>query len=233
MRVLFLILLVFNVAFALWHVALGGSGEGGDRPAAPAFINAPLLRLVADVAGGSGAADVGSIPERSPSFEAGDRCWTFGPFDAREDAENMQTRLSARAVAMVVQERSTSVAPDFWVHVPPRVNRQAAMLLLRQLQGRGVDSSIIAEGELANGISLGFFSSEKSARQLLERHQDQVYPVDLRIVPREISEFWGLIALDEYSKLGEEGWRRFLSQSDGVIMEQNVCDAVATTDNFE
>ncbi len=235
MRALFLVLLVLNLTFALWHIVMGGgipSNEDAGSAQGPTFVDAPLLRLVGDVVGISpseNTLDVGV----EPLFQPNDQCWQIGPFDGLQEVENARTRLAARAVTMAIRELSVPVAPDYWVYVSPRANRQAAMLLLRQLQARDIESSIIAEGELENGISLGFFSSEKSARLLLERHQGQLYQVDLKIVPREITEFWGLIALNEYPKLGSSGWQRFRDEIGGVIMKQNICDVVATNDNFE
>ena len=239
MRSFFVIILVFNIAFALWHFAFGDDVfkvSDVHEIAGAVSVGGSQLRLVSDVIDDVAEARAGQkagMVVDVPIFRPGEQCWMIGPFDERGQAENIQTRLSARAVLMAVRKLSTPVAPDYWVHVPPRANRQAAMLLLRQLQARDIDSSIIVEGELANGISLGFFSSEKSARSLLERHQGQLYQVGLRIVPREINEFWGLLALSEYSKLGEEGWRRFRNENTGVIMKQNLCDVVATADNFE
>ena len=151
-------------------------------------------------------------------YAANEMCWMLGPFEESELADNIQTRLKATGVELAVQKISTPVAPDYWVYAVPLSSRQAAVELLRNLQRRNVDSFIIAEGELENGISLGFFSDESTARDLIERHKDQEYQVDMRVVPRNIQEYWGVVRTREFDKLSEQAWERFRTDNGDLAL---------------
>lgn len=231
MRTIFIILVVLNVCFAAWHVILGEDSAQTraaelERQIASSHVDAPELQLVSER---------GSPPqlEPAPEYAAAEMCWMLGPFDENELAENIQTRLQATSVQMAVRKMSTPVAPDYWLYAVPQTSRQEAVELLRDLQQRDIDSFIIAEGELENGISLGFFPDEGNARVEMEKHRGQVYDVAIKIVPRDIDEFWGVVRINEFEKLSEQAWDRFRADNGELSLEQNYCDIVATVGNLE
>ncbi|MFK8020818.1 MAG: SPOR domain-containing protein [Pseudomonadales bacterium] len=231
MRTIFFILLMLNVCFAIFHIAVS-EDSGVSRAAAMeqqiarSYVDAPELKLISDA-----SVETGEVSE--PQYDAEEQCWMLGPFDENDLAANVQTRLRATGVQMVVQNISTPVAPDYWVYAVPQDSRQAAVQLLRDLQKRDIDSFIIAEGELENGISLGFFSEDAQAREELDRHKGQSYDVAIKVVPRDIDEFWGVVRINEFEKLSEQAWDRFLEDNGELSLEQNYCDIVATVGNIE
>ena len=196
-----------------------------EQQIARSYVDAPELKLVSDTSLDSIVAE--------PQYDAEEQCWMLGPFDENDLAVNVQTRLRATGVQMAVQNISTPVAPDYWVYAVPQDSRQAAVQLLRDLQRRDIDSFIIAEGELENGISLGFFSEDAQAREELDRHKGQSYEVAIKVVPRDIDEFWGVVRINEFQKLSEQAWDRFQEDNGKLSLEQNYCDSVATVGNIE
>ena len=56
---------------------------------------------------------------------------------------------------------------DYWVYLAPLASRQASLRQLKELQARKIDSYIITQGDLANGISLGIFPRSDSVKPLL------------------------------------------------------------------
>ncbi|MEM8500982.1 MAG: SPOR domain-containing protein [Pseudomonadota bacterium] len=233
MRSIFFFLLVLNVVFGIWHLAFGEKSgtrtESIEQQIALSHVNAPELQLVADTQNDTRSRE-SQVPQ---DYAANEMCWKLGPFEESELASNIQTRLRATGVDLFVQKIATPVAPDYWVYAVPMETRQAAVELLRNLQQRNVDSFIIAEGELENGISLGFYSKEKTAREVVEEHLGQDYRVAMQVVPRNIEEYWGVVRAREFDKLSEEAWERFRSDNGDLALEQKYCDFVATAGNFE
>ncbi len=233
MRSIFFFLLVLNVVFGIWHLAFGEKSgsrtESIEQQIALSHVDAPELQLVVDTR----EADSARAQQAAESYAANEMCWKLGPFEERELASNIQTRLRATGVNLSVQKIATPVAPDYWVYAVPMETRQAAVELLRNLQQRNVDSFIIAEGELENGISLGFYSNEKTAREAVEAHLGQDYRVAMQVVPRNIEEYWGVVRTREFDKLSKEAWERFREDNGDLALEQKYCDIVATAGNLE
>ena len=99
-----------------------------------------------------------------------------------------------RAEALGFESEMRSLATggsiEHWVHIPPLANRQQSLQLLRELQGRGIDSYIITQGDLAEGISLGLFKNKESAGRLTQKMLDMEYDVVIKEVVRGEKELW-------------------------------------------
>ena len=99
------------------------------------------------------------------------RCYSVGPFKDVSDAKFLGIRAEALGFSSQMRSLATGGSIEHWVHIPPLANRQQSLQLLRELQGRGVDSYIITQGDLAEGISLGLFRNKQSADSLTKRMQ--------------------------------------------------------------
>ena len=64
------------------------------------------------------------------------------------------------------------------------------MRLLKELQARKLDGFLIAQGELANGISLGIFPHENSAEAILERLRQGGYQAQIKRISRKQAVYW-------------------------------------------
>jgi len=118
------------------------------------------------------------------------RCYSVGPLKDENDAKFLGIRAEALGFASEMRSLATGGSIEHWVHVPPLSNRQQSLQLLRELQGRGIDSYIITQGELAEGISLGLFRNQTSAEKLTEKMRTMHYNVIIKEVLRGEKELW-------------------------------------------
>ena len=118
------------------------------------------------------------------------RCYSVGPFKDENDAKFLGIRAEALGFESAMRSLATGGSIEHWVHIPPLSSRQQSLQLLRELQGRGVDSYIITQGELAEGISLGLFRNKQSAASLTAKMQGLDYDVVIKEVLRGEKELW-------------------------------------------
>jgi hypothetical protein len=118
------------------------------------------------------------------------RCYSVGPFKDENDAKFLGIRAEALGFTSEMRSLETGASIENWVHIPPLANRQQSLQLLRELQGRGIDSYIITQGDLAEGISLGLFRNQTSAKNLTKKMQDMGYNVVIKEVRRGEKELW-------------------------------------------
>jgi hypothetical protein len=121
---------------------------------------------------------------------SGSRCYSVGPLADRIDAKHLKVRAEALGFKSELRGLTTGTSIEHWVHIPPQANRQQSLRLLRELQGRGVDSYIITQGDLAEGISLGLFRSSDSASKLSKKMTGLDYDVVIKEVSRGEKELW-------------------------------------------
>lgn len=68
----------------------------------------------------------------------------------------------------------------FWVYLPSYANRDEAVKQSAALKDKGFDNYIVnTEGENKNGLSMGLFSQEDSAKAMVKRLNDSGYPAKL------------------------------------------------------
>lgn len=258
MKALIFFLVLLNVGYGGWNLVFGSVDAASANATAKISLeyqDVPELQLVGqdgadedekitavgDVAveeAEEAYVDQSEVPvdpvvKNEAASAANAQCWLLGPFDARTGAQDLRTRLRANGVDIDINKLATPIAPDYWVYVEPQVSRRAAVQLLRELQARKIDSFIVSEGELQNAISLGIFSKEESAQRVLAKHQGQDYPVSMTTIPRQIDEFWGVLAGIEYEKISVDRWSELQDQGKGFTMKQNFCDVVASTNILE
>ena len=118
------------------------------------------------------------------------RCYSVGPFKDEDDAKFLGIRAEALGFESEMRSLATGGSIEHWVHIPPLVSRQQSLQLLRELQSRGVDSYIITQGELAEGISLGLFRNKQSAENLTNKMLAMDYSVVIKEVLRGEKELW-------------------------------------------
>ena len=128
--------------------------------------------------------------QTSPQNTEEQRCYSVGPFKDENDAKFLGIRAEALGFSSEMRSLATGGSIESWVHIPPLANRQQSLQLLRELQGRGIDSYIITQGDLAEGISLGLFRSKTSADNLTKKMRDLDYDVIIKEVLRGEKELW-------------------------------------------
>ena len=127
--------------------------------------------------------------------EGGDECLVLGPFLEVISARQAKSRLGEKGLDSNIVIILKELPVINWVYIAPQSDRKKALVLLKDLQSKNIDSFLIADGEYENGISLGFFSSLESAKAVLEQRAKEGYPVSLAKKKREQKTFW--LAFDQ------------------------------------
>ncbi|GGY35931.1 hypothetical protein GCM10011297_06200 [Bacterioplanes sanyensis] len=119
-------------------------------------------------------------------------CQVAGPFSEQQLLQDAQARATALGIRSRVKriEAQTDTQREYWVHVPPRSSRAEARKILRQLQAQRIDSYIIGQGDLADGVSLGLFRNQSSAENLQARVKEMGIAVAIRVVSDSEQELW-------------------------------------------
>ncbi len=216
MRWVFYSLIILNLAYLGWHLAGTVAGPSGDRERVEVEPGGDL-ELLAERMGSE------NLPDASPEVASRPGlCPMIGPWQSREQAAGARSELARSYDARLRVLRVERDSLD-WVFVPPADSREEAMRTLRELQSRGVDSFIVDEGEDANAISLGFFSSADSARGLKVKMENEGYPVEIRETSREVDEYWVRLQPDSITD-DARALRDFLAGEPDRELEHARCD---------
>ena len=138
--------------------------ERNAAPAPTASVPAPAAPALDMPPAPTAPAQVAPVP--SPATTA-PVCLRFGPFAdgaARNAAGSALGRLGATALSP--HDAPARGARGWKVFLPAQPSREAAQALAKQLEAAGVrDLFVMAQGEEANSIALGRFSTEAGARR--------------------------------------------------------------------
>ncbi|WP_271410420.1 SPOR domain-containing protein [Pseudomonas sp. Q1-7] len=189
MRWLFLFLLVLNLFYYVWHQQ--------QAPLRPKEVETLSLYKGGrqDIRLLSESADV--QPRRSASSAvpvAEVECLFLGGFEREEQAREIEQRLISLDVRSTVQPVDAAAGIDYWVYLSPLASREASLRQLKELQARKIDSYIVTQGDLVNGISLGIFPRMDSAESVMQRLRDAGYEPFMRELTRAHRDYWVRVA---------------------------------------
>jgi hypothetical protein len=212
---------VLNIFYFVWH-----------QQQAPLRVTeiAPLNAVREDKSG------IRLLSESAPAVarsqgrvdEAGAVCLFLGPFEAVQNAELVEQRLLSLDIRSSVQSVDAQSGVDYWVYLEPLASRQASLRQLRELQARRIDSYIITEGDLANGISLGIFPRLDSAEAVMQRLRGAGYEPALRELPRAHRRFWVRIAAQSRRLADERLMARLAFDFKGLQHQLMPCEGIAS-----
>jgi len=150
-------------------------------------------------------------------------CYVAGPYPDELDARHLLAR--AEALALDGQINAVDIATDepseYWVHVPPRATRAEALRVLRELQKRKVDSYIITQGELAEGVSLGLFRNKASASGLQKKVEGYDIPAEVKVITKSVREYW--VEITQVAQLNDKMRERIQAGDDSISWELVAC----------
>lgn len=159
------------------------------------------------------------------------QCLVVGPFASAKQADQIQQRLFSLGVPSRERADNENLSYDYWVHIPPLSGREAAIRLLRELQGQEIDSFVITQGELANGISLGLFSKEASANKVTSRLLQAGYETRTKKLARQPQTFWLELTEEHAKKITTAMREKFTEEYNELkILEKN-CKGIASVDS--
>src|SRR5690606_36867118 len=153
--------------------------------------------------------------------EASAMCTMVGPVIQLWHAEYLQERRHAMEADAKMQSIEVPDGLGYWVNLSPEVSKKEAMRRLSDLQGKEIDSYIIPNGELPNGISLVIFNERSAADARINEIRAQGYQAELREVARTVSETWVVMPITEAEKIDPEIWIDFMRQQSGLEKRQN------------
>lgn len=244
MRWFFILLVICNGIYFIWRVYLQPPQQEvsiAAMPLAQAGDRLELLKEKDNPPGVAAASEIASADSRPPATVAADDkpepkpavptrpvCWQIGPFADLVSAKQVESRLAAMDIGLDLREVEMPGKTDYWVHIPPQPSRKLAIKLLRDLQSRKIDSFLITEGELENGISLGFFTEKPRADLIHEQRREQGYDAAIKEVVRVQKEFWAIYSIDQYGELHDSLWQKMAEGNTGLDRRKNYCDKIAS-----
>lgn len=184
MRWMFLWLVVLNVFYYVWHQQQVPMRVTEIAPLELAQSVGRDIELLSE----SGAA----LRRNAEAIESRveEVCLFLGSFESEAEALLLEQQLLSLGVSAGVEMIDAAAGVDYWVYMPPLASRQASLRQLRELQARKIDSYIIGQGELVNGISLGIFPRRASAEHVMERLRAAGYQPLLRELTRNHRSYW-------------------------------------------
>ncbi len=240
MRWFFLLTLVANIAFFIvrWPHYLSQQGYNNEMSAAfrSDSLGGKRLVLLSEVQEQTEENPVVEYSNNSASeaqlihttMDESEVCTFLGPLKDSETTQQLQQRLIAVGIRSEIITEKIKIHPDYWVYLPPLASRTLAIRLLRELKERDIESFVINEGDLKNGLSLGLFTREKAAESVKENIRMSGYDAKIRVVPRSRNEFWVELSSQSTHLFSDELWGNIQQQFSLSEKRQKLCKSVAS-----
>ncbi|MGE6794225.1 SPOR domain-containing protein [Pseudomonas guineae] len=220
MRWMFLWLIVLNLFYYVWHQQQAPLRVTEIAPLNLVQDSKRDIRLLSE----SNKAARRELVEVKPAEAV---CLFLGSFELMADASAVEQRLLSLDIQSRVQSMDAAAGVDYWVYLPPLASRQASLRQLRELQARKIDSYIITQGDLANGISLGIFPRSDSAQSVMQRLRDAGYEPSLRELTRAHRSFWVRISPQSRRLADDSVLQRLAFDFKGLEQQLMPCEGVA------
>lgn len=162
MRLVFFLLLLLNIGFFAWQWL--GSGQASDEAQLlEQQINSKAIRLLTPEQVAVLAAERAKAPRLVP-------CLELGAFNPAEVARAEQTLGQLGLGPKLTQRRVEEIA-NYWVFIPSRGNRQAALQKTAELKRLGIEEFFVVQDDprFRFAVSLGIFKTEEAAKAWLEQ----------------------------------------------------------------
>lgn len=225
MRWILLLLLLLNAFYYVWHQQQAPLRAKEVAPADAYQAARKDIRLLSEAdaprsrGDSSVSADV-AVPEAAV-------CLFLGSFEDEARARVVEQRLLSLDIQADVRSVDAAAGVEYWVYLPPLASRQASLRQLRELQARRIDSYIITQGELANGISLGIFPRNDSANSVMQRLRNVGYEPQIRELSRAHRSFWVRVAPQSRRLADEFLLGRLAGDFAGLQHQLMPCEGVA------
>ena len=174
MRWVALVLLLANAALAGWMV-LGQPGRAAPSNGPPPEIgHLTLLRESPHAGAGAGV------------------CYTIGPFDDADRADQARRRLTELGLGPVQRTTEDRDVYGYQVLLPPYPSRAEALEATRALAEKGVEDYFVINSEpgLENAVSVGLFEQKRYAVRHADYLNDLGFDAELRLRTRDRTRYW-------------------------------------------
>lgn len=225
MRWILLLLLLLNAFYYVWHQQQAPLRAKEVAPADAYQAARKDIRLLSEADAPRSRGD-SSVSVDVAASEAA-VCLFLGSFEDEARARVVEQRLLSLDIQADVRSVDAAAGVEYWVYLPPLASRQASLRQLRELQARRIDSYIITQGELANGISLGIFPRNDSANSVMQRLRNVGYEPQIRELSRAHRSFWVRVAPQSRRLADEFLLGRLAGDFAGLQHQLMPCEGVA------
>lgn len=221
MRVLLLLLIMANIGYFAWYNYFRPVAAAPVIRSETASVKLPGLTLL----GEAGSAKAARQPAGTSLPDAGSELMLLGGFFDHETANALRQRMLGLGVDGQVIRQERPAEQEYWVFLPPLSSRAATLRLLKELQARKLDGFLIAQGELANGISMGIFPHENSAEAILERLRQGGYQAQIKKISRKQDVYWFEVSRGGERLIDEGTLQMLLKDFPGMQYTQGIVPA--------
>lgn len=179
------------------------------------------------VSGESNELQGGAFATEVVAVEPDRRCLYLGAFVGDDQRQTYSQRLQALAIQAQPIELEVKSGMDYWVHIKPYPTRDQALVRLRELQSRQIDSFIIPQGALRNGISLGVFDKRENAEQRLAEVAEKGYSAVISENQKFLKESWLILTPENSSRFSQPLFAELHSSFPNVEIKKDTCKGVA------
>ena len=159
-------------------------------------------------------------------------CVLSGPFARETRARELADRIGALGVSATLLVETLETPGPIMVYTGPFASGQQAQRELRVLQASGLDSFVVADGELANAISLGVFRTLENARTQQDKIEQLGYQTQIYEYVVENDQYFINFSGQVLSAITEEYWANIANEYKDISIEQKACNEVASSGNF-
>lgn len=230
MRWVFLLMLVLNAFYYVWHQQQAPLKSREVVPLGAQQASKSNIHLLSE---SDRQLRRASVPAASASASAEAVCLFLGSFEQEAAAAVVAQRLTSLDIRSQVQSVDAAAGVDYWVYLAPMASRPASLRQLKELQARKIDSYLITQGDLENGISLGIFPRLDSAESAMQRLRDAGYDPALRELSRAHRSYWVRIAPESRRLTDDSLLRRLAEDFNGLRHQLMPCEGIATPDKIE
>lgn len=171
MRILFLVLVLANLAFFAWSRYVAPPDASADPLPLTRQIEPEKLKVIqpSDLPPPSARAAPGNV---APQVAL--KCFEWGSFSA-SDAPRAEKALEPLALGPRLAHRRIEETAAWWVFMPPQGSRAAALKKATELKARDIEDYFIVqeEGPWRWAVSLGVFRTEEAAQARLAALREQ------------------------------------------------------------
>ncbi len=185
-----------------------------ELPAAP---TTPPLEIV------PGVADI-AAPGHS-EFDGPDQCWALGPVIDESVLQRLASEMDEFGYTLTAREAAAEagVAAGFWVYIAPLETVAALGAKRRQLAAEQIEYFVFHNGNLKNGISLGYFVSEENARARQKVLELRGIKVQVDSSENVVSSYWMLLSTGAFESLSPEFWADMNRLSPDMEVQSVAC----------
>lgn len=130
-------------------------------------------------------------------------CLLVGSYPEVISARQARIELADHNIPAKVVQIAKKLPAVSWVYIPPQASRKDALIILKSLQDKKIDSFLMNEpGEYQYAISLGFFGNAESASAVQRERKAQGYDAQLAMRIRERKAYW--VAIEDREVLSKQ-----------------------------